>query len=135
LSPPIQLGELQLAVLQRLWSHGEASASDLHAALHPTLGLARTTIATVLTKLEKKEVVTHRTEGRQFIYRATLAESDLQSSLVGDLVERVFRGDATELVNHLLVNHLLAERALDGEELDRLKAMIAAAEERREGER
>lgn len=123
MSTPIQLGELQLAVLQQLWSSGEATASDLHAALHPSLGLARTTIATVLTKLEKKGVVTHRTEGRQFVYRAVLAEHELQSSLVGDLVERVFRGDAAELVNHLL-----AGQELDGEELDRLKSMIAAAE-------
>ncbi len=124
---PLQLGELQLAVLQELMARGEASASDLHAALRPTLGLARTTIATVLTKLEGKGVVEHRREGRQFIYRPTLAESELRQTLVGDLVERVFRGDTTELVNHLL-----SERELGEHELERMKAILEAAERRAE---
>ncbi len=124
---PLQLGELQLAVLQELIARGEASASDLHAALQPTLGLARTTIATVLTKLEGKGVVEHRRDGRQFIYRPTLAESELRQNLVGDLVERVFRGDTAELVNHLL-----SGRELEDNELERLKGIIEAAERRGE---
>jgi len=123
----IQLGELQLAILQELIRGGEVSASELHARLQPSLGLARTTIATVLAKLEKKGLVEHRTEGRQFVYRATLVEEELRRSLVGDLVERLFRGDAAELVNHLL-----GERDLGEDELAKLKALIAAAERRGE---
>ena len=123
----IQLGELQLAILQELIRGGEVSASELHARLQPSLGLARTTIAPVLAKLEKKGLVEHRTEGRQFVYRATLVEEELRRSLVGDLVERLFRGDAAELVNHLL-----GERDLGEDELAKLKALIAAAERRGE---
>ena len=128
LPPSIQLGELQLAILQELILRGEASASELFERLTPTLGLARTTIATVLSKLEKKGLVEHRTEGRQYVYRAVVGEDELQRSLVGDLVERVFRGDAAELVNHLL-----RERELDDEALGRLKEIIEAAERRAEG--
>ena len=125
----IQLGELQLAILQELIREGEVSASELHARLQPSLGLARTTVATVLAKLEKKGFVEHRTEGRQYVYRAALAEEELRRSLVGDLVERLFRGDAAELVNHLL-----SDRELGEDELAKLKALIAAAERRGESD-
>ncbi|MEW6072021.1 MAG: BlaI/MecI/CopY family transcriptional regulator [Planctomycetota bacterium] len=127
---PLQLGDLQLAVLQTLQEEGEATASALHALLRPRQRLARTTIATVLTKLEGKGVVARRRVGRQDLWRATLGERELRRSLVGDLVARVFAGDAAELVNHLLV-----ERELAGTDLERLKGLIAAAEPRGEKSR
>lgn len=97
-----QLGDLQLAIMRVLWSRGEATASAVHAALLDERGLAPTTIATMLRKMEDKGVVRHRTQGRQFIYQPTIAESDVRVGMVGDLVERLFRGNPTELVNHML---------------------------------
>ncbi len=97
-----QLGDLQLAIMRVLWSQGEATASAVHAALLEERGLAPTTIATMLRKMEDKGVVVHRTHGRQFIYKATIAEADVQVGMVGDLVDRLFRGNPTALVNHML---------------------------------
>jgi predicted transcriptional regulator len=108
-----------------LWARGEASAAAVHAALHPERGLAPTTIATMLRKLEKKGVVTHRAEGRQYIYRATVARSDVQRSMVATLVDRLFEGDAAALVHHLL-----HEGDVERQELERLRALLDAEEER-----
>ena len=67
----IQLGDLQLAIMRELWRAGEATVATVHAALQDERGLALTTIATMLSKMEKKGVVEHRSEGRQYVYRAT----------------------------------------------------------------
>jgi predicted transcriptional regulator len=123
MSSIFHLGDLQYAIMRLLWSQGEASAAEVHSALYPDRGLAPTTIATMLSKMEKKGVVTHRIEGRQFVYRAVVDERDVRLSMVGELINRVFKGDAAALVNHLL-----KEEEIDPNELKELKALIEARE-------
>lgn len=124
-----QLGDLQLAIMQVLWRRGEATVGEVHAALQEERGLALTTISTMLVKMEHKGIVGHRADGRKFIYYPLLSESEVRRSMVGDLTERLFQGDAAALVSHLLSHH-----DLDPGELARLKALISAHEARGEAE-
>jgi len=99
--------------------------ADVHGALEEERGLAPTTIATMLKKMEAKGVVTHRTEGRRFLYRPTVTEAAVRRTMVGDVTDRLFRGEVTALVSHLL-----AEHEIDADELERLKTLIAETEDR-----
>lgn len=126
---PRNLGELQLAILRTLWQRGDAAVADVHAALRDR-GLALTTIATMLRKMEEKGLVSHRENGRQFLYRARVAPDLVQKNLVTDLVTRLFDGDPLELVNHLL-----REGEIDLGELDDLRQKVADAERRQKKER
>lgn len=126
---PRNLGELQLAILRTLWQQGDVSVADVHAALSDR-GLALTTIATMLRKMEEKGLVAHRENGRQFLYRAKVAPDLVQKNLVSDLVTRLFDGDPLELVNHLL-----REGEIDLGELDDLRRKVAEAERRQKKEK
>lgn len=99
------LGDLQHAIMAVLWARGEATTGDVHAALYGERGLAFTTIATMLRKMEEKGVVAHRAEGRQFVYRPAVTEAQVRRSMVGELVARLFDGDPTALVAHLVSEH------------------------------
>jgi predicted transcriptional regulator len=123
MSKTSQLGNLQLAILRVLWTHGEATAGDVHAALQPERGLAPTTIATMLKKMEGRGLVTHRDEGRRFIYRPAVSEETVTREMVADLTDRLFGGRVTGLVNHLI-----AEHDIDRAELAELNRLIAQAE-------
>lgn len=120
------LGDLQLAIMRVLWNHGQATVAEVHETLEPERGLALTTIATMLTKMEKKGVVDHHAEGRRFIYRPLVSESQVRRSMVADLTSQLFRGDVTALVNHLLSEH-----EIDDQELTQLRELISAREEER----
>ena len=108
-------------------AHGvdEATVAEVHEALREERGLAPTTIATMLRKMEDKGVVDHRVEGRHFIYRPVISENEVRSSMVGELLDRLFAGDPAALVSHLVSDH-----DLDDEDLDRLRALLEAAEEK-----
>jgi BlaI family transcriptional regulator, penicillinase repressor len=121
------LGDLQLAIMRVLWACGESTVADVHEALEPERGLALTTIATMLVKMEKKGVVDHRAEGRRFIYRPLVSEDKVRRSMVADLTAQLFRGDVAALVNHLLSEHEIEPR-----ELSELRDLIAT-HEREEG--
>ena len=118
-----QLADLQYAIMRVLWNEGEASVARVHEVLgadRDDRDRALTTIATMLAKMEKKGVVAHRSAGRLFLYRAKVSEADVRRSMVGELTQRLFLGDAAALVSHLL-----EEEEIDPGELERLKAQIA----------
>ena len=118
-----RLGELQHAILRVLWDQGEASVAEVHKALRRKRARALTTIATMLTKMEKRGIVEHRVDGRQFVYRPCVSEEEITRSMVADLTARFFEGDVTALVSHLLT-----EQEIDPDELVRLRRMIVEKE-------
>jgi BlaI family transcriptional regulator, penicillinase repressor len=119
----VHLGDLQLAIMRELWARQEATAAEVHAALADSRGLAPTTIATMLKKMEAKGVVVHRTEGRRYVYRPTVREDEVTHSMVSSLTRRLFGGDVRALVSHLVSSH-----DIDRDELAELKRIIAEAE-------
>lgn len=126
---PRNLGDLQLAILRTLWDRGEAAVAEVHETLADR-GLALTTIATMLRKMEEKGLVAHRENGRQFLYRAKDDPNLVQKNLVGDLVVKLFDGDPLALVSHLL-----REGEIELSELDDLRRKVAEAERKAQKER
>lgn len=114
------LGDLQHAIMDILWRRGEATVSDVHEALWKSRKLAPTTVATMLVKLERKGVVVHRTEGRRYIYRPLVSRHEVRQSMVADLVDRLFGGDPSALVSHLVDTH-----AVDADELHEIERILA----------
>jgi len=114
------LTDLQLAVLRVLWRGGEPTVQQIQAALRDDdRPLAATTVATLLSRLEKRGVVAHRTEGRVYRYRACITEEEARRAMVGGLAGRLFGGDVTALVSHLLGGEQVGEG-----ELARMREMI-----------
>jgi BlaI family transcriptional regulator, penicillinase repressor len=120
------LSELQIAVLRPLWDRGELTVSQVHAAVHAYRQLAATTVATVLSRLEKQGLVAHRAEGRQYVFRALVSAGDVRRSMVAGLVERLFDGDSIALVSQLL-----QEADFAADDLAKVRALIEAKEQER----
>lgn len=117
------LGELQLAIMRVLWERGTASVAAVHRDLRESHSRALTTIATMLSKMEKKGVVLHRREGRQFIYTPAVSEQEVRRAMVTELTRRLFDGDFTALLTHLI-----DEQEIDARDLERLQRRIAERE-------
>ena len=113
------LTELQLAIVRLLWEREEATVVEIWEALHAERGLAQSTLATLLSRLERRGVVTHRAQSRQFVYRALITEQDARHSMVSELTERLFEGDVPALVSHLLT-----EQDMSPGDMKRIRAML-----------
>lgn len=122
----IALSELQIAVMRVLWLRGEASVAGIADVLAAERGLKYTTVATLLTRLEKRGVVEQRREGRQLIYRALTSEPQVRRSMVADLIGSLFGGDARALVAHLVSESEIAPR-----DLERVRERLAKPGSRR----
>jgi predicted transcriptional regulator len=125
-----QLTDLQIAIMRILWERREATVVEIAEALRDERGLAQTTIATLLSRLERRGVVSHRTRARQFVYTPLVTESEVQRSMVTELTERLFDGDVAALMTHLL-----SAREVSTGDLERIKELIAVHEAGIEGSR
>ncbi|MCC9608602.1 BlaI/MecI/CopY family transcriptional regulator [Blastopirellula sp. JC732] len=115
----MKLGGRQLAIMNILWERGEATVADVQAALDVERDLAYSTVATVLSRMEKKGLVTHRVEDRVYFYQPAVTRDGAGKSMIGDVIARVFGGSPAELVNHLLESE-----SIDSSELQRIKELL-----------
>ncbi len=118
----ITLTEAELRLMKVLWLRGESAVSDLVTAVADQSPLAYTSVLTTVRILERKGYVTHRQEGRAFLYTPCVAEHEASRSEVRHVLQRFF-GNSRE---RLLLS-LLGDDEVTAEELERLKQAIAAA--------
>jgi len=122
----IALRELQIAVMRVLWRQGEASVADIATILGTERGLKYTTVATLLTRLEKRGVVAQRRDGRVLIYHALASEPQVRRSMVAELIGSLFGGDP-----RALVAHLVDESEIAPGDLERVRKRLAKSGVRR----
>ncbi len=121
-----QLGELEQRVMEFLWSHGPASAETVREALAVDRPLNDSTIRTVLRRLESKNYVGHRIEGRQFVYSGIHQARTVAADAVREIVRKFCRGSLEELLTGMV-----DRRVVKSAELRRLAEKIDTME--REG--
>lgn len=122
---PLRIGDLQLHILKVLWERPDSGVGVVHEALKPERDLAYTTVATMLRKMEARGLVTHREEGRSFLYRAAVQADDVNRSAGDHFVGRLFEGSLADAVSHLLTT-----REVSRKELDQLEKLIQQAKRR-----
>ncbi len=118
------LGELELEVMQLLWSRGEVTAEQVREEL--TRPAKESTVRTVLRRLEDKGFVTHSVEGRTFVFRAAEARREIAARAVKRIVDWFCNGSVEEV----LVG-MADARMLDPQTLELLARRITAAKARR----
>jgi predicted transcriptional regulator len=118
------LTELQLAVMRALWKLGEGTVAEVLAVLaEEGRELAPTTVATLLQRLSKQGWVTHSSRGRQFSYRANVAQKDAASRALKRVVSAFFGGKASALTAQLLQSEDITRQ-----ELNELRRLLAKRE-------
>src|SRR3990172_2752356 len=116
----------ELEALKVLWERREATVREIADAMNAGgEELAYTTVLSLLQVMEQKRLVSHRRDGKAYVYVPRVERQRTFRQLAGGFLEKVFDG----AVDEYLV-HALESRRLSDAELDRLEAMLAAARDR-----
>ena len=108
----------ELEILRVLWARGPSTVREVHEALSEKKDLGYTTVLKLLQIMTAKGTV-RRDEGqRAHVYEACQPATETKRQLVGDVLQRVFEGSASELMIHALEGRRTSRREL--EELRRL---------------
>lgn len=112
----------EVEILGILWDHGPSTVRAVHARLGTDVGY--TGILKLLQNMHAKGLVHRNQNGQAHIYEAR-EPARMKRQLLGDLMQRVFSGSASQLVLHLLED----EKATP-EELEEIRQMLAKHQRR-----
>ncbi|MEM1450676.1 MAG: BlaI/MecI/CopY family transcriptional regulator [Planctomycetota bacterium] len=88
----------ELTILRVLWARGEATVREVYEALRDDLPIVQNTVQAFLRAMADKGLVTFRTEGRSFVYRATVEPETTRRGLLGRVLDRAYDGAIDQLV-------------------------------------
>ncbi len=115
--------ERELEALKVLWQRGEATVRDVCDEMNSAgQDLAYTTVLSLLQVMEQKGLVTHRREGKAYVYLPRIEREATLGQLAAGFLERVFDGSLDEYLVHAL-----GSRNVNKSELEQLEAMLAKA--------
>src|ERR671918_1158706 len=115
------LGELELAVLEYLWSTGLAHAKAVHSAIGTRRGITLNTVQSTLERLYHKELLSREKVSHAYIYTPQVRREELMTQMIEEVMG-VFTGGKPQPMLPAFVD--LAAR-VDERNLERLEQLIA----------
>ena len=120
----IRLGRVELQIMNVVWEKGTATVYDVKEALSRGRKPAYSTILTMMRKLETKGYLAHDVDERTYVYRPTISKEAVRHSMLGDVLDRVFEGSPSLLLNSLVEQDRISEK-----ELRKIRKLIKEREE------
>ena len=120
------LTALEQVVMDFVWTHPDCTAESCREGIAGERALKDSTIRTVLRILEGKGYLTHKMQGRTYIYRASDTPRNIAVQAVAQLVDRFCAGSVEDLIVGLVDNQVL-----EPERLQKLAEKIASRKEKK----
>lgn len=121
-----RLGDLEAAVLERLWASGPADVKAVHRAIGEPRGITLNTVQSAMERLFRKGLLTREKVSHAYVYSARHSREQLGARVVEEVVGRLLGGEAVPVLEAFVD---LAART-DAANLDRLERLIAAKRRR-----
>jgi BlaI family transcriptional regulator, penicillinase repressor len=113
----------EMDILKVLWELGPSSVRDVCRKMCPNNELAFNTVQTLLRIMDEKGLVSHRSEGRTFIYSPCYSRQQAASRFL----DRVFDGAMDQLVLSMI-----STANPNPEELKQIEKIVADARRRKQ---
>ena len=108
----IRLGRLELQIMNVVWEKGKATVHDVKDILGKGRKPAYSTILTMMRKLEAKGYLGHDVDDRTYVYHAKISQQAARKGILGDMVDRLFEGSPSLLLNSLVEQNRISEKEL-----------------------
>ena len=119
----LTLTEAEWTVMECLWEKSPRTGRETVAWLDQKMGWTRSTVLTMLRRLEAKGAVAGDTEGELKTFRPLIAREDVAVRETENLLDRAYKGSLS-----LLVSSLIKKQSLPQNEIDELYAILREME-------
>jgi BlaI family transcriptional regulator, penicillinase repressor len=92
----------ELEILHVLWTRGPSTVREIHDELSKEKELGYTSALKLLQIMTTKGLVTRTEEQRAHVYSASEPAESTKQQMATDVLQRVFRGSASQLMQHAL---------------------------------
>lgn len=122
----ITLSAGEWRIMERLWEKNPQTLMELVRALGPDTGWSKSTIVTMVGRLEAKGAVTYTEGGRARQYTPAIPREQAALDETESLLHRVYRGSVG-----MMVNTLADGRGLTDQDIAELSAVLEKARRER----
>jgi len=119
----LTLTEAEWTVMECLWEKSPRTGRETVIWLDRKMGWTRSTVLTMLRRLEAKGAVAGDTEGELKTFRPLIAREDVAVRETENLLDRAYKGSLS-----LLVSSLTRKQSLPQKEIDELYAILREME-------
>ncbi|MBQ9330073.1 MAG: BlaI/MecI/CopY family transcriptional regulator [Oscillibacter sp.] len=120
---PTSLSPSEWQVMEALWARPQ-TLMELSRTLAQSAGWSKSTVSTMLRRMEEKGLVTYDQAGRTKTFRSAVERDDVVAAETESLLRRAYHGSVG-----LLVNTLVGRSRLSSAEIAQLYALLQKAEE------
>lgn len=122
----ITLSAGEWRIMERLWQKNPQTLTELVRELSPDTGWSKSTIITMVTRLESKGAVTYKEGSRAKLYSPAIPREQAALEETESLLRRVYRGSVG-----MMVNTLADGRGLSDADIEELSAVLEKARRER----
>ena len=112
--------DAELAILRVLWQRGPSTVREVQESLNAARPTGYTTVLKTLQIMTEKGLVRRDEQQRAHVYQAQFEQHQTQRQIVGDLLNRVFDGSASNLLMHALAT----KKGASPEELSQIRDIL-----------
>lgn len=109
-------------IMELLWESPK-TLMELVAAMHEQTGWAKSTVTTMVRRMDNKGLITFRTEGRRKIFTPAVSRAEVALQETTSLLHRAYNGSVG-----LLVSAMANRNGLTQADIDALYAILKEAE-------
>jgi len=113
----------ELEILSILWENREATVREVFEAIESEKEKSYTTILKLMQIMYAKGLVERNEEKKAHVYRARIKQTETGKQMLSEVLNRVFSGSATKLVQQVLENETTSI-----DEMREIREMIEKAE-------
>lgn len=121
----VTLSASEWRVMEVLWT-GPKTLMELVRELGDSAGWAKSTVTTMVRRMEEKGLITYAQSGRAKVFRPAVSRETVAAAETDSLLKRAYHGSVG-----LLVNALAERESLSQQDIDELYAVLRRAEEER----
>jgi len=92
----------ELEILHILWARGPSTVREIHEVLAKEKDVGYTSALKFLQIMTTKGLVKRTEEQRAHVYSASESAEKTKQQFAADVLQRVFRGSASQLMQHVL---------------------------------
>ena len=110
-------------IMELLWESPK-TLMELVSVLSEQMGWSKSTITTMVRRMDDKGLITFHTEGRPKVFRPAVSRDDVTARETDSLIRRAYNGSVG-----LLVSAMASRNSLSKADIEELYAILKEAEE------
>lgn len=122
----VSLSDGEWKIMNRLWEC-ESTITELKNGLSGETGWDKHIIITMLSRMEKKGAVAHKTGGRAKVFYPLVTREEVSMQETRGFLQKVYRGSLG-----MMVNAMVEDQALSEEEIQELADILEQAKRKKE---